>query len=67
MGTTLPLMINLTTMLFFVFVGMMVDIRIMAEHWTAILGLAGAVLLLKPLATFGALLHASLDSLAMPY
>jgi len=58
---------DLTTMLFFVFVGMMVDIRVIAEHWTAILGLAAAVLLLKPLATFGALLPFRLDARTAAY
>lgn len=58
---------DLTTMIFFVFIGMMVDVRMMAEHWQAILGMAAAVMVLKPLATLAALLPFRLDARTAAY
>lgn len=58
---------DLTTMIFFVFIGMMVDVRMMAEHWQAIFGMAALVLILKPLATLAALLPFRLDARTAAY
>lgn len=58
---------DLTTMIFFVFIGMMVDLRMMAEHWQAILGMAALVMVLKPLATLVALLPFRLDARTAAY
>lgn len=58
---------DLTTMIFFVFIGMMVDVRLMAEHWQAILGMAALVMVLKPLATLVALLPFRLDARTAAY
>lgn len=58
---------DLTTMIFFVFIGMMVDVRMMAGHWQAILGMAALVMVLKPLATLVALLPFRLDARTAAY
>lgn len=46
---------DLLTMLFFVFVGMMIDVGFLLRHWPAVLGVAAAMIVIKSLATFGGL------------
>jgi CPA2 family monovalent cation:H+ antiporter-2 len=58
---------DLTTMLFFVFVGMMVDVEFLLSHGGAVLGLALLVLVLKWLATLIGLLPFALEARTLAF
>jgi len=58
---------DLTTMLFFVFVGMMVDVEFLLAHGGAVLALALLVLVLKWLATLTGLLPFALEARTLAF
>jgi CPA2 family monovalent cation:H+ antiporter-2 len=58
---------DLTTMLFFVFVGMMVDVEYLLSHAGAVLGFALVVIVLKSLATLAGLLPFSLEARTLAF
>jgi CPA2 family monovalent cation:H+ antiporter-2 len=58
---------DLTTMLFFVFVGMMVDVDYLLSHGGVVLALALVVVVLKSLATLAGLLPFALDARTLAF
>lgn len=58
---------DLTTMLFFVFIGMMVDVHFLLEHWLDVLALAAIVLVLKTLSTLLGMLPFRVDARTAAY